>query len=412
MSSIFTNFHTVQQKRNDVLNPAQYRSVVEAVQAMLKKYNFKEFKDNYSKLLKHIEDYSDPHHDDTIDFFDEIVTRTYNIYVNMLASPLSLEDFKIHVVPNPSFLELMRRIFLNRYLYDQVKTITGSVPQQASAYISEEWGIQAPAGLLNLSFERSSGSEESFIQLGWSQNSSPIAVIFNAEDLLTPMKRLPVLLEASSVSRTMGTIAGLKNVPFTLNLASNDITIALDIRHYPTVDTTLLTLSNSQEILKVTMSTTGIITVLLNDVVQLVSSGPILSGVVELVITTKGYGSLKTRQPIGISKQIKQILIFKDIPFTTLTFGIEYENLARDSFALRSFVVYNGYNDVDTSLTVLVPQGYAILTDDDGFVLFDADDVPLIDYDVTIPEGYDLLLDDDRSFLIDLDGSFIVEESE
>jgi hypothetical protein len=409
MSSIISNFVTVQKKTLDVLPAPQYRSTIEAIQALLKHYKFKEFKDNYTELLRHIVNYSTPHHEDKINFFDEIVSRVYNIYINMLSTPLSLDDFKTTIVPTPAFVELIRRIVLNRYLYDQVKLPSGKVTTTAAAYLNDEWGLASKSGLINLSFGENINSEVDFIKLGWNGNTTPIATIFSAESLLPTIKKLPVFFETSSASPSFESGGTAKGFSFPLDGLSNDFTVDLKVRGYPFVTTTLLTLRNQYDVFTLDMDNKGFVTLYLDGVVQCKTLNPVVSGNIQLSVTGRGYVFLNSLSPILVAKQKSPFWVLREASLTTCEIGIEYENLFKLGFGLRELTFYSGYSETIPDEVFTVPNGQSPLFDAKGNIIYDPVATPLTDTPPNALVPYNLVIDEKGNLVQNETGTYVVD---
>lgn len=344
-STILTNFVTIRKTRGDILKPAEFRSFVEMIRGVTDKYDFSKLIADYRMFLTHVANFNDPHHDDRYNFLPEIVQKTYTIYANMLRVPLSFADFQTQIVPSLDFLELIRRIVLNHYLYNQVKNPDGTVPASASATLSDDWGITGlNPGPVTLNFGSVLADEVAFIQLGWGANTTPIPVIFNAVTLHKNAVYLPIIFETSSVSPYLSWSDMGMGYPITLPIASNDMTISLWVIGTPTSNKTILTLMNSNDTLIVKMDATKKVSLTYNGSVVLQSTGSSLDGKINLVLTNQGYLSLTLNQS-GVSTSQNTTIADQDGPFNAGIIGVGPESLNGNTvFGFRTLTFYQGYN--------------------------------------------------------------------
>lgn len=379
MTSNLTNFVAIRQTKGDILSPAEYRSIVELIRGLLDRYNFTDLTSGYAQLLAHIADHHNPHHDGNADLFNVIVERTYAIYAIMTAHPLNLADFKTRIVPTMQFFELLRRIVLNRYLYDQIKTTNGSVPATVTVFLTSDWLGPGNARNVTLSFGGPLASESDFIKLGWGANTTPVPAIFDATFLSTDGIELPVVLEtAADVVYQMIDVTGT-GIPFTFPLASNDITIRLTVvGPLPTAMTTIFSFRNNDtvsDIFQINMGPDGILYVVLNDVVILQTPAAISDGRIALEISSHGFATLTTNVA-GRSNAQSQGFTFNSLTtFSTGLLKIPYEDFFTSTFSLRNLVIYRGY----ISLLPLVPPGFVVVVDSDGSYLTDYDGSFILD---------------------------------
>ena len=68
MTSVLSNFLTIRRTRGDVLDPVSFRTAVDMIRGIMKKYNYAELTTDYQSFLAHIINYNDPHHDLNTDF--------------------------------------------------------------------------------------------------------------------------------------------------------------------------------------------------------------------------------------------------------------------------------------------------------------------------------------------------------
>lgn len=376
MTTILKDFVTVRKTRGDILNPAEYRSIVELIRGILKRYDFTSLNNDYLRLLAHIVNYTNPHEDDTSDFFEIIVEKTYAIYVDMIQEPLSLAQFKIEIVPTLGFIELIRRILLNRYLYDSIKYPNGSVPSTVTVKLTNDWfdGVQSTP--LTLSFgETDLLNEVDFIRLGWNGNSTPFPVVFNALFLTSATRALSLLFCTSSFAQFLTPTDLGSGFTTPLSLTAREMTINLSVIGTPTVNTSIFSISNSFDTLRVVVNSNRNVVVLLNNTTLVQTVNGTTDGNIQVAITKTGRLSLKTTQNGIKTSQTVDIEFTNDIVFTDCAVTIPYENLTTPIFGLRSLSIYSGVSDA----LPFIPEGYVAVIDSDGSYLVDFDGSYIID---------------------------------
>lgn len=376
MTTILKDFVTVRKTRGDILNPAEYRSIVELIRGILKRYDFTSLNNDYLRLLAHIVNYTNPHEDDTSDFFEIIVEKTYAIYVDMIQEPLSLAQFKIEIVPTLGFIELIRRILLNRYLYDSIKYPNGSVPSTVTVKLTNDWfdGVQSTP--LTLSFgDTDLLNEVDFIRLGWNGNSTPFPVVFNALFLTSATKALTLLFCTSSFAQFLTPTDLGSGFTTPLSLTAREMTINLSVIGTPAVNTSIFSISNSFDTLRVVVNANRNVVVLLNNTPLVQTTNVTTDGNIQVAITKTGRLSLKTTQNGMRTSQTVDIEFTNDIMFTGCAVTIPYENLITPIFGLRSLSIYSGVSDA----LPFIPEGYVAVIDSDGSYLVDFDGSYIID---------------------------------
>lgn len=410
MTSALRNFVTIRKTRGDVLNPTVFRTVVEMIRGILKKYDYSGLNDWYQTFQTHLTDYEDPHHDTTFDFTPEIIQRIYGIYTRMSESPLEFADFGNELIPDLAFLELLRRIVLNRYLYNQVKSPTGSVPSTANATLSRDWAGINPTGLqTTLSFGNNLASESDFINLGWNGNTAPLPVIFTGDTFGNTDADLPVIFATYSESPYLSTADLGSGYPIAIQSASNDISIELQLVLTPLTTTPIFTMRNGTDILMIAMTPTRAFQITLNGV--LVSPAAIASDDGRLIIAISRSGKLVIQTMVsGVPiSEIYTVTFTSQAIFTSGQIGVRMENLVQPVFGLRSLVLFTG--SIFDSGPPIPPLGYAFIVDPDGAILTDPDGAYLIESAAALipPDGYVFLTDDDGFILTDDDGSWLVD---
>ena len=344
MTTVLKNFVTIKKTRDDVLSPTEYRTIVEMIKGISKKYGYTNLIKDYEKFVNHIEDLNDPHHDSEINFIDEIIQKTHAIYVNMTGSPYNLDDFTTNIACNIEFIELLRRIFLNRYLYDQVKLPNGSVPTSATVSLSKEWGINSfPNTPVTLTFGSGISSEIDFIRLGWNANTSPIAVIFNAVNLYKADVSLFPVFEVFSEMEAISQSDIFTPITVPLDLVSNDLTVKLHVVGSTTSVVSLFSLNNGFDNFDISLNLNQHVLVKLNNNILIQTTNPISDGKIVFSMNRTGVVYLQTIQG-GIDITQSSIFSFtNDNPVSIGVIGINYENVALPGFGLRSLSIHLGH---------------------------------------------------------------------
>ena len=343
MSSVLSNFVAVTKNRGDLLRSAEYRTIVEMIRTLAKRYQSTGIFKDYQVLLDHLQDYNDPHQDFKINFTDDIVNYTYTIYVNMLPTPLSLSDFKLQIASNLSFLELFRRIVINRLLYNQVKLSNGSVPSSASVYLSEDYGFfGVQPNPVSINFGSGITSETDFIRLGWNGNTTPYPIIRSAMTLSNPVSSLNSVFDISSSLQARSPSDIFSAMPAPIDLACNDFTLNLSVIGSPTADTALFSLQNSSDILGIFYKTDQTVLVKFNNNPLLQSTNPSSDGRVFITVDRTGTLILTTYQAGVKTLNTVTVPYTNPAPFNIVTVGVDYENIAIPGFGLRELTLYSG----------------------------------------------------------------------
>lgn len=349
MSGIIQNFVTIRRTRGDILSPAEYRSIVEMIRGILSRYNSSGFNDAYKDFLEHLVNYNDPHNVVGPSFIAEIIDRTYSIYVKMTGQPVTHAAFVSDIAPTLGFIELVRRIVLNRIVYRQVKNPDGSVPATASVYLGPAWGRNISATTpYQISFGRALTNEDAFLWQGWSTNTTPIPVVFNANNL-SPTEvsdEISVFHSSRETPYTPPTVSagGVYDAP--LSLMSNNISLDVQVRSSPSATTSVLALKNSANTLLVQMTATRAIRLQFNGTV-FADNIACADGVFGISIQANGSITLSVNNN-GIVSVTSYTRNFTGVSvFNTLALSIPTE---------RPFTTVFSYNNITlrTKPTVLV----------------------------------------------------------
>jgi hypothetical protein len=342
MTTTLKNFVTVRKTRGDVMSPAEYRTIVESIRAIVKKYNFAGLSRDYRALLAHLINFDNPHQDDLINFLEEIIVKTYAIYINMTPTPLTIAEFREQIVPNMSFIELIRRIVMNRYLYDQVKTENGNVPSGANVYVSDDWQTGITAGTMFVGFGNNVIDEVAFLRLGWNANTTPIPLIFNAIDLYIPSNDLPIVYDTTSDTRDLTDQQITANAPVELFVGSNNLTVQFHVLNAPPSAKTVFTLRNSVDTISVRIDTNKSISVIQNGIPLITTQPDLSDGKVSLLISADQKMALRIERLGKLTVLSREFTFNRHVPFTTIAIGVGYESLIAGSFGLRSLAVLHG----------------------------------------------------------------------
>ena len=380
MTSVLSNFLTIRRTRGDVLDPVSFRTAVDMIRGIMKKYNYAELTTDYQSFLAHIINYNDPHHDLNTDFLPEILTRIYNIYQVMTATPLSQADFEAQIVPTLGFFELLRRMYLNHILYTKIKKLDGSVPASVSLTLTSDWGwdpnLPSP---VTVSFGAALANETAFIQSGWGFHTTPINPVFSADNLTQVNDNLITLFETSSTTPYLFTSGSEGNYQIPLLLESNDCVIDLQVVNAPASFVQLLSLTNGTDLLTVSMNPDRSVSVAWNNTILTSPTIVCYNGYIRITVSSSGELSLQTSQNGVYLRNIYNITFQNQAAFTSAHLGVAHENLVTPTFGLRHLAILRGYLYEDLAYDYVLPDGYTYLQDPDGAILVDVDGVPLIE---------------------------------
>jgi hypothetical protein len=349
---IINNFVALRKTRGDILTPVQFRSAVEMIQGIVRSGTYDTFRDDYKLFLAHLLDFNDPHHDADPKFFDEIVMRIYAIYLQMTPQPLAYAAFSTEVAGTPKLFELMRRIMLNRLLYNQIANPDGSVPETVTVYLGEDWNISdIPVPVLTVSLPAGILNETQFIQTGWKGNTTPTPIIFNANTLSFQKATLPIIFETSATVQYLSSDDTGSGYPVILQSASNDLSLRLDVSGAPDVPIKLFSLLNANTNLSVWMNS-------VKNVQLVVNGTPVAGDTVyaddgKITVILRGDGSARLRgRHTNVITQVDYPSLFSGpiTPFTSALLSVPLSPPTGGSFGLRNCVIYRGDLDGTWSL--------------------------------------------------------------
>jgi hypothetical protein len=241
MSSVITNFVTVRQTPGDVLPPAAYRSVVEMITGILNDYDYASFGATYQSFLAHLVDYNDPHHASQGSFRDEIFAKIYNIYALMTRYPLSQVDFENTIAPSVGLFELLRRILLNRQLYESISLSDGTVPATVTVTLGGDYG-GAP-GPVTLNFGSVLADEAAFLFQAW-KVVNPVSAVFSADNLAPPKPNRVCAFHTSMTAPFFSLLDAGAGYTVALDLDKVALTLELSWTALPEADFTLAAFHN------------------------------------------------------------------------------------------------------------------------------------------------------------------------
>lgn len=398
MVSTIEKFVTVRKTRGDVLRPEEYRSVVDMIRGVLKNYKFLELVRNHKALKDHIADRNNPHHNPNITYFDEIVESTYAIYVQMTDEPVSLAEFKTDIVPSASFIELVRRIVLNRYLYNQVKRWDGSVLKSNEAVLGNDWDTDASrTSPVLIDFNETIVDENAFRQSNAQGEGNRF--VLNAQSLTTARTLLPVIFETSSTVPYMGNPA---DNSVTLPLVSNDLTVKMLLIDAPTSETTFLSLTNSVDTFVFKMRPDRTVSVLFNDETIIELTNGIDEHEIEFSVNSAGLYTLQTQSYGNPLISVGGVTFRTDVKLTQCVVGTEVESLVNRTFSHRYLTIFSGTLNAFDYVYVIDENGNYV-TDDNGDYVIDLDDT-FADY-----SEYLYLLDKNGAYVVDNEGDLVHE---
>lgn len=347
MVSTVQNFVTVRKTRGDILSPEEFRSIVEMIKGITEKYKFDDLKKNYNLLRDHIVNFNNPHQDESPDFYDEIVQKVYDIYIHMTPEPYTLVEFKTNIVSSTDFIELIRRIIMNRYLYEAVRQINGIVYRYTRVNIADDWETNNSADNdLMIDFGSDIKTERDFVRYGWSTNTSPIPLIYNASDLGKKKPVLSVVFETSSITPLHSQTAEDISNYFPIDIASNDFTVSYKLTGSPTADTTLLYLTNGVDTFRIALTSTKYLSVVFNNTAIIAVTSPLNSGRFEFTLSRNGLVYLKIYHADRVISRNTIVTLTSRALFDMVKLGIQTENLIpppTNPLAIRELVIYSGY---------------------------------------------------------------------
>jgi hypothetical protein len=421
MPTLITRFASLTNQSRDILSPVEHRTIVEMIRGILQSYQFKKLDGAVKLFYQHLASQDPLYAASGINFYFKIVESTYAVYVNMTPSPLPLEDFKTQIAGTLSFVELFRRIVLNRFMYDQLKVVgglapngtpgtNGSVPAGTySVYLSTDWPTrEAFPNPVSLTIPSTLNTEQDFIRFGWQGSTTPVGFIFTAENIAPSRVDLPIVFSTTSEFTSLFTPAA----PVTLPIASNDLTVHVRYTNNPAAALNLFTLQNNIDIISVDMAVNKTISVSLNTKKLLQTAAPSTDGRISLIVDSRGYLSLQITDKMFQLRTRERIVFKNDIPLNRFTVNAPYLDQFTTSFGLRSVTVFQGWEDFLPPDEIVVPLGYNLLVDVNGRYLCDRDGVPLMDVD--IDRGADeagnfvYLTDSDGSFVMDANGAYYI----
>ena len=371
MTAILENFVTVRTTRGDVLNPTEFRSIVEMVKGLMIDEVI-DITNGINGFESHTFNLQDPHNDSEA-LYPTILENIYSIYQYMTYTPLSYTDFVNTLVPTTQFIELVRRILLNRYIYNQVKNGDGSVPYSAPVMLTKEWGnyansevpvtyyfsrylgIFTESGLgivtesgipLGIEGGETISTESEFISIGLSGSVAPYPIIFNASDLTTNISTIPITFHTSSAASYYNPVDTGNGYTQPLSLSSTAVSIDLWVVGTPTSTKTILTLNTGLGTVILSMHTDNSMTlssggtsltpsILANGDGRICISFPI-SGDGEVAVSSGNNLTTSTLTRPSVMSQ----------PVSSIALGISLEDLTTTNLGIRSLTVYDGYRQL------------------------------------------------------------------
>lgn len=339
MTSLINNFVAFRKNKGDVLDRTSFRTVVEMVNGIIERYDYEGFNAAYQSFLNHLLNYNDPHHVTETSFLAEIIARTYVIYTKMTPTPVSEAMFNSDIVPSVEFLELIRRIVLNRYLYDKVKNNDGSVPETKTVSLSRDWGHTVSGSQeVTLSFGSGIANEDDFITRGWNGNTTPVQAIFTAEDIDLSIPRGAPIFHTSKSSPHF--LISDDAVPYMVTLfgSSNDLILQVRMSGSPVLTASVVALMNGTDTFTVTMSSSRSVQLLLNGT-PLGSEVACSDGAFVLRMSHKGLITLLTQND-SIFTSTTYNADFSSVD--TFISGTIYQPLERDfvtGFAIQELTI-------------------------------------------------------------------------
>jgi hypothetical protein len=339
MPSILNNFVALRKTKGDILDPASHRTIIEMILGILKRYNFDEFNTVYQSFIDHLLDFNDPHRVSDASFLEEIIERTYDIYTKMTATPVSELVFRSDIVPSIGFLELIRRIVLNRYLYDRIKNVDGSVPATCTVTLSSEWGHLVSDNVpVTFSFASQLADEDAFIASGWGVNSTPIPVVFNADTLQPVIPQSQCIFHLSPQVPYFGSFDAISGYPIALSSVSNDLSLVLCINGYPILPTIVISLLNGEQTITLIVNPDRALEIRLGTLL-LNAPIPCSEGVYNITMTRNGTIEIAC-QDNGIFESTFLTVDFSNVsPFVTALISAPLSDIFTQAFGIQDLTV-------------------------------------------------------------------------
>lgn len=355
MVSIINNFVSVRKNRGDLMNPAEYRSILEMVNGILAQYDLATLNSTYKQLLDHLADYHDPHHVTQQNFSDQLITSIYKIYATMTGSPVTEDVFRTTILPTAGFIELLRRIMLNRILYDQVKNPDGTVNATVTAYIGPEWGnLYLPKTKVTLSFGTTLPNEAAFIARGWNTNTTPRPIIYNANDLAITMISSNVIFHTSRTSEYLLVGGTGTSYPVTLYGSSNDFTLRLRIIGNPLTKTDVFYFTSGANSFYISMFPDRSVEIRLN--AQIIATGvPCNDGQLSFNMKGSGFLILMTSHNSVFTTNNYFIDLSTVGVFATGIVNVPLEDFFATTFGIRSLTIFKDTTQI-VPATDIVPM--------------------------------------------------------
>lgn len=391
MAATFKNFVAIRKNRGGILNPAEFRSIVEMIRGILEKHDYSGFAEDYNLFLDHLADFNDPHHTTENSFYEEVIERVHAIYQKMTATPMSLEDFKADIVGSIAFLELLRRIVLNRYVYDKVKNPNGSVPAQISIALGPDWSYATSLDTpITTSFGSILADEDAFLRRGWDNPATPVPIVFNADNLILDLPESSVVFHTSSASPYFSAENNSESYPINLFGASNDFTLTIRTTTVPSAKTTVFSMMNSTSTLSIAYSPDRTVELRFGSNI-LIAAAPCNGGVMWFEFTRGGSVKLTT---VHDGKLVEQTVSLGATPVRAFTTGMVMAPVERTTgsvFGLRELTVCKDtyrVRDSTRPMTVIEVLPPSLTVPQEG----EADSTSLVTPMLTPKTGYNLYL--------------------
>jgi hypothetical protein len=345
MTASLKNFVTINKNRGDLLTPESFQSINEMILGMYENNHYRSIKDEYSLFANHVLDFNDPHH--TAEYFNsnDVVERVYTLYTNMTLTPLSFNDFYNYIYNTIGYLELVRRIVLNRFIYLKVKNTDGSVPTNVSVYLSRQY--TSNPGIVSLTFPSGINNEIDFVRQSIGTNSLPIPVVRNADDLTPSLPNIPVLYTNSSSG------GDYKTDPYDIVINTDpNLVVSCNVVGLPSGETTLFILarymSPSNDLINVILTPAGKIKIIRNGV--LINSSDINCSDGKLVMSLKTRGEINLITSNNGTLTLTTLYIYLEQTATINAFNVQapLENIFNNGFGIRSITLYKGNVDSDS----------------------------------------------------------------
>jgi hypothetical protein len=241
MSTILKDWVAVNNNHGDLLKPETYTDVVTILSDVHEKHN--SFKVKASLFTDHGVDYDDPHKD-SASVTNLVLDKVYGTYNQMVTTPVSRITYDTTVGSGYLLLEVLRRVQLNRMLYNSVTNANGLVPRNIYPSVSIDYRhCDNPERNESLVVGTWLVTEQELYRLPFSTTLTDKRYIQHCDDVL-PLEQWNAIFSTSSTSPFM--IPGDLSMGFTTQIEGSLDRLSVDLTYigYPPERSTIVTFSN------------------------------------------------------------------------------------------------------------------------------------------------------------------------